>query len=470
VVLLVREGSGGDLRDALQGAEGAPFLRGGDDEHGRVLAGGAQEGSGPVPAGAWSFPLRAGGELLGALLVVPSGAPPGDQGRTLATVAATVLALWQRNASLFAGLRGRAIELDRQLLQMRALTEVARAAAAGGAEGVVAGVVAAEARKLSRADGAALLRAGDAETLAVSGLAPEEGWAALAPWPVPPARPMVLSIPVGVGEQGAAGLVAHRRVGLPFSAAEHESLVALAQQAAVALASARLVADLRRERDERRRLALNLVDAQERERARLARDIHDGPIQELVGLGLMLDAAATDAEQGRPDPGDARRAAAAARAVIAELRGTIVALHPLALAELGFGGAARSLAGRLSERGIEVELDVSIAEGLPPESQAVGIRILQEAFANVVRHAEATRVTVAAERTGDAITIVVRDDGRGFDARDAGGGRISRGHLGLAGMRERAALAGGRTEIGSQPGAGTQVRVELPLTPPPDGA
>lgn len=475
VLLLALERTSGSLRCVP--ADGGPEeLDARSPAGAAILAGGELAAAGTADtrlselglAGSWAVPLRAGGEVLGSLVLTPGDAgPPDARARVVATVAATVLALWQRNAALFAGLRERAQELDRQLLQMRSLTEIARAAGAGVAVGDVAQVVVSEARKLVRADGAALVSSSDggetSRSLATAGVAPEEGWTELVSWrttaPRRSAHVAAATTSAGGGRLDALVVV---RADPPLSRTERETLDSLGQQAGVALASARLVADLQREQANRRRLAIALIEAQERERARLARDIHDGPIQELVGLGLLLDAVAADLGTGDLDTKALARAAAAARGIVADLRATIVDLHPMALAELGFAGAARSIASRLEDRGVEVELDVAAAAELPAELQAVGVRILQEALTNVMRHAEATRAWITARPVSGGVEVRVRDDGIGFDVSSvltAGAG----GHLGLAGIRERADLAGGRADITSRAGSGTEIVLMLPL-------
>lgn len=481
VDLLVRDAVGAPLRRIGRSRDEPRVVGAHEPLYRALLAGGALDGSAlPAPileelalAGAWAVPLRASGQLLGALVITPgASAPPGERARLVATVAATVLALWHRNERLFEGLRERAQALDRQLLHTRALIEVGRAVAGGTDADGVARVVVLQARTVARADGAALVSedpGGGSRVLAAAGVPPARGWETLTPAGLltdVAVDGLVLSIPLG-GESGTReALVVVRRVLPGFTADDHERLAGLAQQAAVGLASARLVADLRREQEDRRRLAVALVEAQEQERARLARDIHDGPIQELVGLGLLVDALAGDLAAGRDvTVDDMHRAAAAARAVVAELRATIVDLHPLALAELGFGGAARSLAKRLEDHGVVVDLDVAAAAALPPERQAVGVRILQEALANVTRHADATHVRIGATRCDGGVEVVVEDDGHGFDMAGMGRGTGS-GHLGLAGIRERASLAGGHAEITSQPGHGTRVCAVLPVDAP----
>jgi signal transduction histidine kinase len=249
-----------------------------------------------------------------------------------------------------------------------------------------------------------------------------------------------------------------------FSEDEVQRLTGLVDQAAVALSNAELLSELRREQAERQALASALVDAQEEERRRIAEDIHDGPIQELVGLGLVLDAVRSDLTRSGAE-GAAEEVAGAGRAVrasVSALREAVFDLHPMALEELGIAAAIRSAVRRLEARGASVEVDVVAADRLPPLYRTVAFRILQEALANVGRHAGASEVVVLAERVDEGVELRVTDDGRGFDAE---GDRLAEGHLGLPAMRKRAKLAGGRLTIASAPGAGTTVTLWLPLEP-----
>jgi signal transduction histidine kinase len=219
---------------------------------------------------------------------------------------------------------------------------------------------------------------------------------------------------------------------------------------------------------EGRTLAAAIVFAQEQERQRVAEGLHDGPVQELVGLGLTLDALSTDLRAGDPGAADGvARAAASARDAVKALRRAIFDLHPMALDELGFAAATRALVQRLEWRGSRVSLHVADADGLSETHRTVAFRIVQEAIANVVRHAEPTHVAIVARAEGDRIAIEVVDDGRGFDPGSARP-RIEDGHLGLAAMTERAALVGGDVTISSAPGRGTRIRLVLPAEPAGD--
>ncbi len=153
--------------------------------------------------------------------------------------------------------------------------------------------------------------------------------------------------------------------GEPFGDDDLDRLRGLADQASVALANGRLLSGLRREEAERRALAASIVVAQENERRRVAEDIHDGPVQELVGVGLMLDALAGTLSASPPGVlADVNRAAAAAREAVRALRRAIADLHPMSLEELGFAAAVGSLVERIEWRGAHVSLDLAAADAL----------------------------------------------------------------------------------------------------------
>jgi signal transduction histidine kinase len=177
----------------------------------------------------------------------------------------------------------------------------------------------------------------------------------------------------------------------------------------------------------------------------------------------MLDALVATLREAAPDAvGEASAAAAAAREAVRGLRRAIADLHPMALGELGFGAATRALVERLEWRGIEVEVDVAAADLLPDTARTVAFRILQEAVANVLRHAEASRVTIAARAEAGDVVLEVGDDGRGFRPGERRPG-VAEGHLGIPAIAERAALAGGRLDVVSAEGRGTVVRLTLPV-------
>jgi signal transduction histidine kinase len=362
-----------------------------------------------------------------------------------------------------------------------ALTQVARSVASTLDEAAVQRTVVAQARLLVRADVAALAQPdgeGGLRVAAAEGLAPgrplpglEEARTTLRGGEARVVGETLACLPLAVG-RGAAPLgvlVLVRHEPDAFSTDDLERLGGLVDQAAIALANAELLSALRREKAEREALAAELVDAQETERRRIAEEIHDGPVQELVGLGLLLDVLRSDLE--RNGAGGAAEevgaAARAARASVGALREAIFDLHPLALEELGFAAAIRSVMRRLEARGLEVELEADDVDDLPPLSRTVAFRIVQEALVNVERHADAAHVAVRAAKRGDEVEVSVADDGRGFDPQVARR-RLREGHLGLSAMLKRAELAGGRLILDSTPGAGTRVLLTLPLAGTPE--
>lgn len=221
-----------------------------------------------------------------------------------------------------------------------------------------------------------------------------------------------------------------------------------AARAAVAVDQSRRI-----ERDSFRRM----VEAQEVERRRLARELHDETGQALTSILLGLHG--LDAKNG-----DALRSAVASlRELVVEtlhdVRRLAIELRPTALDDFGLVTALERLAGTFADQtGIEVDLESRLRDGerLPTEVETVLYRIVQEALTNVVKHAHAERVSIVLTRKDRAVNAVIEDDGRGFRP-DA-----NRGGLGLVGMRERVALVEGTLEIESSDG-GTTLVVEVPL-------
>jgi signal transduction histidine kinase len=258
--------------------------------------------------------------------------------------------------------------------------------------------------------------------------------------------PLVLrDAPIGV-------LVAHDKLGADqrFDSADLRLAEQFADRAAVAVDLSRRVA-----RDALRRV----VGGQELERRRLARELHDETGQALtsilLGLRAVEEARSPDAMRGAVS--DLRELVVA---TLQDVRRLAVQLRPKALDDFGLVPALERLAQTFSETsGIGVDLEAQLGdERLPAEVETTLYRIVQEALTNVVKHAEASSVSILLVLRDGSATAVIEDDGRGFDPAAQGDDR-----LGLQGMRERVELHDGRLTVEAAPGSGTTLVVEVPL-------
>src|SRR4051794_32447147 len=224
----------------------------------------------------------------------------------------------------------------------------------------------------------------------------------------------------------------------------------------------RLARRVRRGHAEREALLQRALDASDLERRRIAADLHDGTVQELVAASYSLEAAR--ARVG-PDSGAATALAGAAdtaRNAVGELRNLLVDIYPPRLREDGLPNALSDLAGQAEQRGITARVDAPPALELPDDVTALLYRTAQEAVRNAVAHAEAREVEIRLSTTNGHATLLVADDGRGFSPEDALASR-EEGHFGLSLLADRVHDAGGKFAIDSQPGRGTRVSAEVPV-------
>ncbi len=221
------------------------------------------------------------------------------------------------------------------------------------------------------------------------------------------------------------------------------------------------VTDRRMLERERARLTSELIRALELERATIANDIHDDPVQAMTAVGLRLHALRRTIE----DPKLAESFDHLERSVadaIRRLRQLIFDLHPSSLDRGGIAMALReTLAAVAEEAGVSVELENALDAEPDAETRTLVFRIVQEALSNVRKHANARRISVSLASEGGGIRARVRDDGVGFDPEAARS--PSPGHLGLDSMRERARIAGGWWRVTSTPGRGTKVECWIPV-------
>jgi signal transduction histidine kinase len=222
-----------------------------------------------------------------------------------------------------------------------------------------------------------------------------------------------------------------------------------------------LAEDLARIDDERTALLTGVVVAQEDERKRIARELHDSFAQYLTALRLKLNQLEQSGDQRPGVLGEFRDMIASLGQAVNRMAWE---LRPVALDELGLRSAIEHYLeewGEMARLQVDVEIDLGLGV-MPPAIEATLFRVLQEATTNVSRHADATRVGVVLEVKDGQARLIVEDNGRGFPAAEWQAPETARRRFGLHGMRERVALVHGRLDVESSP-AGTTVFVTIPL-------
>jgi predicted ATPase/signal transduction histidine kinase len=253
-----------------------------------------------------------------------------------------------------------------------------------------------------------------------------------------------VGVPVSVaGELWGVMIAASRSQ--PLSADTEARLAGFTELAATAVANAEAQAEVSASR-------ARIVAAADQARRRIERNLHDGAQQRLVSLGLRLRAVqAAIPPQFGAQLDDAVTEAAGALDELGEIaRG----IHPAVLTDRGLAPALKTLARRSA---VPVDLQVHVAQRLPEPVEVSAYYVIAEALSNAAKHARASAVIVQTEVAGDVLLLTVRDDG-------GGGAGFTRG-TGLAGLKDRVEALGGRIFLDSPRGAGTSLRVELPLTP-----
>lgn len=234
---------------------------------------------------------------------------------------------------------------------------------------------------------------------------------------------------------------------------------AFINQAAVAFQNAQLYQNLRAERD-------RIIEAEASARAKLARDLHDGPTQSMAALAMRLDFIRLLLDR---DPPEAKQELEQAREAVMrvgkDLRGLLFTLRPLTLETQGLSAALKQYEQRLRDTDnvpIHVqpgnfgsELDINVA------STVFGV--IEEAVNNARKHAKGANIHVAVQQQGNSLVATVRDEGPGFDVNNVASNYSTRGSLGMVNMRDRARLVEGKFNIESAPGRGTRVTITVPL-------
>jgi two-component system sensor histidine kinase DegS len=212
-------------------------------------------------------------------------------------------------------------------------------------------------------------------------------------------------------------------------------------------------------------LQRRLLEQREQERQQIARDLHDGPIQELTAATLELSILLMD-EPPRDVAQNLETIQTTLQAQINELRAYAGELRPPTLAKFGLVKAVQSHLETFQEKhpGVRFQFEEEwLGSLLPEETNLALFRIYQENLTNIVKHSQATQVTIQVTKSLEQVVLEIQDNGVGFTVPDDWLDLAKHGHLGLVGMRERAEAIGGGLEIRSKLGQGTTLRVSVPL-------
>jgi signal transduction histidine kinase len=275
----------------------------------------------------------------------------------------------------------------------------------------------------------------------------------------------LLAVPL-ISTKGAFGSlwVAVRHVGRSFVPSERDWLTAVARQLALAIENARLYEEVHERDVERRELLGHMIRAQEEERKRVARGLHDDVMQSLARLAVDTDGLR---KQLTADCENLQEPLLGFKnsiwAIMDGIHRVILDIRPGLLDDLGLVPALRWYAEeKLRALGVDLTCDFTdVGAALSSEQETGLFRVMQEAINNIAEHSGALHVHLALLVTGDSVQAVASDDGHGFDPNEQMDFKTSTRGLGLLGMRERVALMGGRLQIASAPTDGTRVSVKI---------
>jgi two-component system NarL family sensor kinase len=226
----------------------------------------------------------------------------------------------------------------------------------------------------------------------------------------------------------------------------------------------RMARTLHDNRQEREALLLRALAASDTERRRIASDLHDGVVQDLAGTSYALAAAADRIDGAAPEvSGALRDGAKQTRRSIRQLRSLLVDIYPPDLHRAGLAAALSDLVAPLESRGVHARVELPPGLRLERDQEALMFRTAQEALRNVMAHSDAEHVDVSVILQNSHAGLTIADDGRGFTPTVAEAAR-EEGHLGLRVLADMARDAGGKLDIDSEPGRGTRVLLEVPVT------
>ncbi len=267
----------------------------------------------------------------------------------------------------------------------------------------------------------------------------------------PPHHPPMksfLGVPIRWRGESVGNLyLTEKQGGDEFTVEDEEALLALAAQAAIAIENARLYAQTSQ---------MSVLE----ERHRIGMDLHDGAIQSLYGLGLLIEDASSQVDTA---PQDVKvqlgRAVDRLNAAIADLRNYVLGLRPIRGSDRPLRESLPTLAAQIGTNAllsVDVTVEPSAEASLDPAAREAVFYVAADALGNVARHARARHAGLSLRRENDMVVLDVIDDGVGYDPASSVGG------LGLRNMRERAFNAGARLDVTSKPGAGTRLHMRIP--------
>jgi two-component system sensor histidine kinase UhpB len=228
------------------------------------------------------------------------------------------------------------------------------------------------------------------------------------------------------------------------------------------ISDAKRAQDALRAGDEQRKsLLARLIDAQQEERVRIARELHDGLGQTLTSASLF--ARSLEQEVGSQSHAAVRSLRTLLEEALSSTRTLVWSLRPVEVEQLGFARAVQKIADNfLARHGVPVEVHLEGVDRMEPPMEAAAFRVVQEALTNAVKHAAPTTISIFAATLDNTLRVIIEDDGDGFDAGSTLSSAAPGQGAGILGMQERAAAVGGRLVVESLPGRGTTVRLVAP--------
>ena len=268
----------------------------------------------------------------------------------------------------------------------------------------------------------------------------------------------VCCVPLSAGRRNYGVIVVGSERPTPFTADELGMVTALANYAIIAMLNAQLVGELREERTK-------LISKEEEVRQQLARDLHDGPAQSVAAITMNIEFVKRLLERDPPRVlQELTKMGELARRTTYDIRTLLFELRPLSLDSQGLVTTLREYTGRFKDGATAVVLEEAIGDvRLDAKRENTVFNIIQEATNNALKHAEAKHIWIRLARQGDELMATVQDDGKGFDLQAVRKNSNQRGSFGLLNIDERARMVGGSAEMTSAPGAGTTVRVIVPI-------